>query len=1006
MQSKQVQTKSLLGRYEIVSSLGAGGMAEVFLAEDKEEGKKVAIKFPHFGNNESLARTRFLREAKAISKLNHPNIAKLYEVNDTADSLFFVMEYIDGETLTEKIYNSQLTLGEAVEIIIQTAEALQAAHRGGFIHRDLKPSNVMITKEGTVKVLDFGLAKQITRDENGEFTNDFLLTTSAKTMSGVIVGTPMYLSPEQATAMPVDERSDVFSLGVLLYECLTGRPAFAGNSVVEIAAKVLRDDPEPPSKLNPNVPAELDRVTLKALSKKPEDRFQSAEAFLKALRGIDLSQNASSVSPSFFTRTLDYKRLVTRTLTDTLQKPRFSFGNIAIIIFIAVALLLSAYWFLLRAKEYQPNPEAKKKYDEGVALIQESAFNTATQKLREALALDPKYALAHARLAEALFELDYDDQSVREMLACKNLQENGVNLSSTDKLYANAISETINKNYSQAVRHYEELAGIYPSDPKVLSDLARALDRNGEFEKALSKYQETINHNPKYANAYLRVGELYARRKDLASALNMFEKAEQLYREENNDEGLAEVLLERGRLYNHLDMTKEATEYLQKVLEIAISKNFIHQRIEALLQMTSLSTTMGKFDKAKQLGNEAIELARANRFDALEVAALIDIGNAYQQGGNRTESKQYYERAIQFAEQVKIPYRKANALMGLYNIYLNNGQLDEAEKALNTALEIFEKQSHIKEYLTANSNFATLKAVQGKFKESLDVLNKSYPLVTQIGDSSQIADYQYQMAIANLYSENYQAALQNAKESQRLLVNLNSNYNLTYTFELLGEIYTQIGDFENAQKHFEEALKLIQQSQAPDTYAMTLIYDGMARLELCRMNSSKAIELSRKALTFAEDDVSDIKTAALFILVEAQALNKDKQKALATSQKSVEIATQLKYPYYLSQALYSQALAYYVNGKYKEAIETSLKAQDGFEKLNKQTERYKAFWVIAMSFEKVGDKNQTKSYAIKANEILVLIKQKLGEGDFSSFINRPDIQAIHKQFESILQTSN
>jgi tetratricopeptide (TPR) repeat protein len=1005
MPQEKTVTKTVLGRYEILSSLGVGGMAEVFLAEDKQENRKVAIKFPHFGNDEAISRTRFMREAKAIAKLNHPNIAKLFEVSDEENNTFIVMEYIDGETLTEKIYKNRLTLGEAVNIIKQTAEALEAAHQGGFIHRDLKPSNVMVTKDGTVKVLDFGLAKQITRDESGEITSDFLLGTQAKTLSGVIVGTPMYLSPEQATAMPVDFRSDVFSLGALLYECLTGLPAFSGNNVVEIAAKVLRDDPALPSKANPFVPDMLDQITLKALSKNPDDRFQSVTEFLEALHKVDLSENESKVSPSFFSRTIDYQRLITRTLTDGIKKRRFSLINISVFFIVMLALSFSVYWLFLRAKEYAPKPEAKKRYEEGVVLIQEGAFHTATQKLNEAISLDSNYALAHARLAEAWFELDYADKSQREIVEYNNLLNKGVNLSSTDKLYGNAITATVSQDYAEAVRNYEQLEKLFPSDPTVLSDLARAYDRNSEFEKALLQYQDAINRNPKYANAYLRIGELYARRKDLASAMNVFNETEKLFREENNDEGLSETLLQRGKLYNHLDMSKEATEQLQRALDLATSKNFTHQRIEALIQMTSVAYTTGNLDKAKQFANQAIELSRTNKFDALEIAGLIELGVAYARNGDNPSALKYYEDALKFAERINAPLKKATALFNLSNVYLNRGQLGEAESSLNQSLSIYEKQTYRKEALVVYSSFSTLKDAQGNFAESLNTLDAHYPKVEQIGDSSLIASYQYQFAIANQRLEKYQTALQHAKECQRIWGNLKSEFDLIYALILIGELYTEIGELETAEKHFDEALNLSRTHNDLDTYSLAMLYVGKAKLELCRMSYSTAIEFCNKALNLVKDDVSDVRTSALSTLASAQSLSGRKQPALQTGKAALDAATKLKYPYYYNQALYALALAQYVNGKNQDAMQNALTSKDGFEKLHRQSEMYKLMWLATMVSEKLGDKNQAKLYANQANEVLTNLKQKLGS-DFDKFIERSDIQFVGKQVNDVLQVSN
>src|SRR3989442_10679368 len=277
-----------ISHYRIVEKIGEGGMGVVYVAETPLLGRRVAIQTltarrlteePHF-------RPRFLREGRAISALSHPRIAMIHDYGETEDGEpYIVMELVKGETLGDLMKKEELTIPRAIEIIEQVGEALAEAHRHGIIHRDIKPSNVAIDQRGEVKVLDFGLAKQITPGvlDGTDPEGQTLLNTH--TLEGVIVGTPMYLSPEQALGVDVDARGDLFSLGALLYECIAGRPPFHGASKVEICAKVIRDDPPRPSQFNSDVSAELDGITLKALQKKPEARYQTMDELVAELKG-------------------------------------------------------------------------------------------------------------------------------------------------------------------------------------------------------------------------------------------------------------------------------------------------------------------------------------------------------------------------------------------------------------------------------------------------------------------------------------------------------------------------------------------------------------------------------------------------------------------------------------------------------------------------------------------------------------------------------------------------
>jgi serine/threonine-protein kinase len=252
------------GRYTVVRKLGAGGMANVYLAEDQELGRRVAIKIlnERHANDEQFVE-RFRREAKNAAALSHPNIVSIYDRGEAEGTYYIAMEYIDGRSLKELVVSrGPAPLTVAVEYARQVLSALRFAHRHGIVHRDIKPHNVMVDAEGRIKVTDFGIARA---------------GTSQMTEAGSIVGTAQYLSPEQARGTNVDQRSDVYSLGIVLYELLTGTVPFNGDTPVEIAMKHLSSVPEPPSAKRPEIPRDLDLIVMRALAKDPDDRYQSAE---------------------------------------------------------------------------------------------------------------------------------------------------------------------------------------------------------------------------------------------------------------------------------------------------------------------------------------------------------------------------------------------------------------------------------------------------------------------------------------------------------------------------------------------------------------------------------------------------------------------------------------------------------------------------------------------------------------------------------------------------------
>jgi serine/threonine protein kinase len=276
-----------VGRYEILAELGAGGMGEVFLAEDTTLGRKIALKLlPRSFTNDADRLRRFRQEARTASALNHPNIVTIHEIGEHDGRRFIATELIEGQTLRQRLARGPLDTTEALDIILQAASAVAAAHEAGIVHRDIKPENVMLRTDGYVKVLDFGLAK-LTGPKAGRVSGPEVTTAVlGNTSPGVVMGTAHYMSPEQARGLATDARTDVWSLGVVLYEMLAGRAPFEGATTADVTVSILEREPAALRPATGEFPEELDRIVRQALRKEREERYPSARELLEDLRAV------------------------------------------------------------------------------------------------------------------------------------------------------------------------------------------------------------------------------------------------------------------------------------------------------------------------------------------------------------------------------------------------------------------------------------------------------------------------------------------------------------------------------------------------------------------------------------------------------------------------------------------------------------------------------------------------------------------------------------------------
>ncbi|HEX6641584.1 MAG TPA: protein kinase [Thermoanaerobaculia bacterium] len=457
------ESESAVSHYRIVQKLRAGGMGEVYLAEDRNLPRVVALKLlPIERNSDDLLRHRFMREAHAASSLSHPNIARIYEAGEDDGRAFIAMEYVDGQSLEERIARGPLSLDEIVAIALQLGGAVEEAHAHGVIHRDLKPSNVMLTARGDVKVLDFGLAK---------FSDAAHDATAWKSETGLVLGTVPYMSPEQALGNGADARSDIFSIGVVLYELVTGRLPFAAATAAGTLVRIVNEQPEAMARFNYDLPPELERIVRKCLEKAPERRYQSATELLVDLRNFDRDRLLAAPSPA-----------------------RVRFRGIAGMVLLMIAAVAGIlFWQRASRPKTQPvDAEAYRLYLHGRqqwSTRSPEGLRGALDSFRQTIEIDPAFAPAYAGLADTYSLLERyasvpnAESRGRAMAAAQRAVQLDPSLPEAHASLA-SVREAYDWDWAGAEREYRAAIRLSPSYSTAHHWRAMLLARLGRFDEA------------------------------------------------------------------------------------------------------------------------------------------------------------------------------------------------------------------------------------------------------------------------------------------------------------------------------------------------------------------------------------------------------------------------------------------------------------------------------------------------------------------------------------------
>jgi tetratricopeptide (TPR) repeat protein len=922
--------------YRIVSKLGEGGMGVVYEAEDLTLGRRAALKFCSSGRGDEKLRANLLKEARAASSLSHPNIAHIYEfVENPGGDPFIAMELVSGASLRHILGERSPGVEETLKVAAGVASALAEAHRQGVIHRDIKPANIQITSAGEVKVLDFGIARTPVTPAAGA------AEAATQTLEG-FSGTPLYMSPEQASGEMLDARSDLFSLGAVLYECLAGKAPFAADNLTSILAKLLTWDPPQPSRLNPQSPASLDRVVLKLLAKDRRERYASADELLADLRIPE--------------RPPSRRRLV------------------AALAGVAVCVGAGASVWLVNAKRHHdPAAAAIPWYREGVAALHYGSYHRAGKALARAVEIDPAYAMAHTYLAEAWYELDYleraKDELLKAMVARSSLPE-------VEGLHLDAIRLTVTGEFKAAVEKFQQVSGLVASDERggALLDLGRAQERNQDTKKAMATYSEAVRLDAENAAAWMRLGALQARTGAREDSGRSLDRAESLFQAASNVEGVTECLYVRARFAG---TPAQARELIGKALAAARVTGNDQQQIKLLLLSSNGNLDAGHTAEALDDANRAIAIARAGGIENLASRGLIDLGNALFIKGRTAEALRTMQEGLDIARRNREKRSEARALVNLGSVRIQTGDTAQGWQDVQAALAYYRQGSFRTEAALALILLGRAASNKGDYDEARRAFEETLATMRPAGPSLPLALAQEGLASLEYLQDRWPQALRMYDEARRI-------------FEAIGN---SSGAATNALNVAVMHARLGHKGEGAVAPPQAVDSNSVSALQIILMQERFSEARAKAEALLQSADASDLETrrSASLVLGLALARSGAGPRGLEACHKAFDLAHAAGNPAAEAEALLGSAEAALAAGDRAAAAGYAGRARAFFESAKKPESLWRACVLLLRSGA------PDPAVAAQAAAALGEMKASWPADDFRSYLDRPVIRRWHAE---------
>ena len=885
---KQLATGSIFaGRYQIIEELGEGGMARVYRVLDKKLNEEVALKLikPEIALDKRT-KERFSNELKLARKIGHRNIGRMFDLGEEKGTHFITMEYVPGENLRSMIRMSgQLGVGTAVSMAKQICEGLEEAHRLGVVHRDLKPSNIMVDREGTVRIMDFGIARS--------------LKGKGITGAGVMIGTPEYMSPEQVDGKEADRRSDIYSLGIILFEMLTGYLPFEGDTPLSVAVKQKSEPPPDPKSLNAQIPDELDRIILKCLEKPKEKRYQLVDEVLADLSRIEKDLPTTS-QPLPIRRPLTSRQI---TVQFSLKKVLWP-----VVALIAVVIVGFAIWRVLPHKAGLKRSIAvigfkNQTGDKNLDYLQEAIPNllitsleqsghfqvTSWERLKDLLRQSGKEATAVGD-EEAGFEvcrkegveaivlgsyikagetfatnIKVLDSTTKHLLKTASCKGDGV--SSVLKTQIDEISRTISRGLGPVIAKIEiaqpKIADLTTGSMEAYNYFLRGRDDYEKFYYADARrfLEKAVTLDPTFAVAYLLLGKVAGELFDTKAQTEAYEMAKKY----------SEKATEKERLY------------IEAGYASAVERN-PERRLRILLELTKKYPQEKQFhfdlgfvyDGRRKYPEAIEEYEKALALDPNFGFVINQAGYVYAQIGDFEKAIQYFER------YAAINPGQANPIDSIAELYFRLGRFDEAKAKYQEALEI-------RPDFSSSRGLAYIFALEENYGETrhwLEEFNKRAPTPAEKMEGYWLTAYfDYFLGRWDDSLSEYSALKEQAKK-------VGADFMVAVTDRITGLLYTDKGEFDLArqvfQGYFDYFMKRNPAYRSTNTAEMSFVL-GWLDLKEGHLDAAKAKLKEIEALLPSVEPASQETMTTFFRLLNADVLLADNlpEKAIEAGQKII-----------------------------------------------------------------------------------------------------------------------